>query len=296
MGSEIQLGQLSARRVIFGLAPWRLGLLIVLFAALQAPVLMRLMLQWYHDPEYSHGFLVVLLAGYILWKKRHEWADEPRQPSWLGLPIIVGSLTLLFTGTLGAELFLTRMSLWLMLLGLILYFEGSRRLRTIAFPMAFLLFMIPLPAIIYSQIVLPLQLLASRCASRSLEAMNLFPVMREGNLLILPNSTLEVVEACSGIRSLMALLALASVYGYLRERSLFARVLLIALMVPVAVAANAVRVIVTACFTQLWGSKAADSVLHTLSGMLVFLVATGLLLVLHSVIRLVRRASGFAVA
>lgn len=292
----MRLGQLSINRIALDSVSWRLWLLILLFAALYSGVLLRLVLLWSHDPEYSHGFLVILFAGYIVWRKRRAWAEEPSRPSWLGLPIIFGSLAFLYLGTLGAELFLTRLSLWLMLLGLIIYFEGSRRLRTIAFPMAFLLFMIPLPAIIYSQIVFPLQLLASRCASRSLEAMNLFPVMRQGNLLILPNSTLEVVEACSGIRSLMALLALASVYGYLRESSLFTRVVLIVAMVPVAVAANAARVMTTACATQLWGSKATDSVLHTLSGILVFVVATGLLFALHSVIRIVRRGSGTVVA
>jgi exosortase len=292
MPSECRSQQPPFKVTALIVVSWRLLLLVLVLTPLYGPTIVRLALQWYHDPEYSHGFFVVLLAGHLVWRKRQAWVGEPRKPSWLGLPIIVGSLGLLYLGTLGAELFLTRISLWLVVVGLILYFEGSHRLRTIAFPMAFLLFMIPLPAIIYTQIVFPLQLLASRCASRSLEAIDLFPVMREGNLLILPNSTLEVVEACSGIRSLMALLALASLYGYLRERSLLFRIVLIAAMVPLAVAANAVRVMVMAFCTQIWGTNAAESVLHPLLGILVFFVATGLLLALHCAIVLLRGRSG----
>ena len=292
MTRGIGLEQPPVAATAFRFPRWRLLLLTLLLAALYAQVLARLVLQWYQNPDYSHGFLVPLLAGYIVWRKRYEWDEAPREPSWLGLPIVVGSLGLLYLGNLGAEQFLARVSLWFVILGLIMYFEGSRRLRTISFPVAFLLFMIPLPAMIYNQIVFPLQLLASRCATRSLEAINLFPVLREGNLLLLPNYTLEVVEACSGIRSLMALLGLASVYGFLMERNLLLRIVLIIAMVPVAIAANAIRVMALAFCTQFWGIEVAESMLHPISGILIFCIATVMLLALHAAIVLLQRRFG----
>ncbi len=280
---------LSSSREKSVITYWRFALLALAVATLYAPVLGRLVLQWYQNPDYSHGFFVPPLVGYLIWRKRDAWAHTLHQPSWYGLVIVGVALGLLYLGSLGAELFLTRVSLWLTIIGLIVCFEGRARLRVLAFPLGFLLFMIPVPAIIYNQIVFPLQLLASNCASHSLHTINLFPVLREGNVLVLPNYTLEVVDACSGIRSLMALLTLASVYSYLVERTVWLRIVLVVAMVPLAIVANAGRVMLAALCTQLMGVKAAESLLHLLSGLVVFLIATLLLLALHAFIFAVRR-------
>jgi exosortase len=295
MATDIRLKQPTFTATAFRFASWRLLLLILALAGLYLPVLVRLAVQWYQNPDYSHGFFVPFLAGYMVWRKRSALAKTPRVPSWLGFPIVMGALGLLFLGSLGAELFLTRISLWFAIVGLILYFQGSRRLFKIAFPIAFLLFMIPLPAIIYIQIVFPLQLLASSFASRFLQIINFFPVLREGNLLILPNYTLEVVDACSGIRSLIALLALGSAYSYFKEHNQLLRIILVALMVPLAVVANAFRVILIAFCTQFWGSQAAEGLFHPLAGIMVFVVATSLLITLHITIDSVRRRFGAAI-
>ena len=267
---------------------WRLILLAAVVFGVFATVLPGLAQDWWEKADYSHGFFVPLLSGYLIWKKRDELSESVHLPSSWGMVVMLGSLGLLFLGSLGAELFMTRIAFVGAIAALIIYFGGWKRLRTIAFPVAFLLFMIPLPAIIYNEIVFPLQLLASRFATSVLDLFNFFPVVREGNILVLPHSRLEVVEACSGIRSLMSLMALSVAYGYLGEKNRWIRVLLVSSMVPLAVVSNGFRVVGTAFMTYYFGSELADGFLHSFSGWMIFIVATSLLLWLHAIINLVR--------
>jgi exosortase len=153
-------------------------------------------------------------------------------------------------------------------------------LRAVAFPLVFLVLMIPLPALIYNQVTFPLQLLASRLASNSLELLGI-PVLREGNVLVLSNYSLEVVEACSGIRSLMSLIALAVAYGYFVEQRLWARITLVVLMLPVAVASNALRVVGAGVVTYYWGPQYAEGFFHIFQGLLIFVSAVGCMLLVH---------------
>src|SRR5271166_1898008 len=272
---------------------WQGALLVAVFLALYAPVLVRLAQQWYSDPDYSHGFLVPFLSAYLIWQRRDKLAEIERRPSDWGLLVVLGSLGLLFLGSLGAELFLTRVSIILTICGLIVYFSGWALLRALSFPLAFLLFAIPIPAIIYNEIVFPLQFIASRFATSILEALNLFPIMREGNVLIMPGMRLEVVEACSGIRSLMSLLALAAGYGYLTEKSNVVRWFLIVAMVPLAIISNGTRVMITALMTNYIGPQAAEGFMHEFSGWVIFVVATVLFLALHSLTIVVRKKMGW---
>lgn len=272
---------------------WQGLLLVGVLVALYAPVLRILVDQWYHDPDYSHGFLVPLLSAYLIWQRRDKLSLVARRPSMWGVFVVVMSIGLLFLGSLGAELFLARISLLGTICGLIVYFCGLAVLRAMAFPIAFLLFAIPIPVIIYNEIVFPLQFVASRFATRSLEILNLFPIMREGNVLIIPGMTLEVVEACSGIRSLMSLLALAAGYGYLVERSTAVRWFLIVAMVPLAIISNGTRVMITAIMANYIGPQAAEGFMHEFSGWVIFVVATVLFLMLHSFINLIRRRMGW---
>jgi len=263
---------------------WPVFLLALVMLALYTPVLGRLVRQWYDDPNYSHGFLVPAFCGYLIWNRRQQIAAIKNSPSAWGAIIALSSVAVLCLGSLGSELFLQRISLVGAIAGLIVYFAGWRRLWAVAFPIAFLLFMIPLPAVIYNQIVFPLQLLASRLATTCLETLNLFPVLREGNLLILDRYTLEVVDACSGIRSLTSLMALAMGYSYLAERRLGVRIFLIAGMVPVAIVSNGLRVVITAMLVNYFGIGAAEGFAHSFSGLAVFLVSVMLLLALHALI------------
>ena len=272
---------------------WQGLLLVAVVVVLYAPVLSRLVDQWYHDADYSHGFLVPVLSAYLIWQRRDKLRPVARHPSIWGIFIVAMSIGLLFLGSLGAELFLTRISLLGTICGLIVYFCGLALLRAMAFPMAFLLFAIPIPVIVYNEIVFPLQFMASRFATRSLELLNLFPIMREGNVLIMPGMSLEVVEACSGIRSLMSLLALAAGFGYLVERSVAVRWLLIIAMVPLAIISNGTRVMITALMANYIGPQAAEGFMHEFSGWVIFVVATVLFLLLHSLINLTRRKLGW---
>lgn len=263
---------------------WPPLLLIGVLLALYAPVLARLMRQFYDDPNYSHGFFVPILSAYLISNKWREIKAVKSDPSLWGAIIVLAALAVLYLGSLGSELFLQRISLLAVIAGLVVYFSGWRRLRAVAFPIAFLLFMIPLPAVIYNQIVFPLQLLASRFATRCLEALNLFPVLREGNLLILDGYTLEVVGACSGIRSLTSLLALAMGYSYLAERRAGVRVFLVLAMIPIAIVSNGIRVVLTAVLVNYYGYRMAEGFMHSFSGWAIFVVSIVLLVALHGVI------------
>jgi len=256
-----------------------------LVAVCYAPVLRGLVIQWWTDPDYSQGFLVPLFAAYVVWCKRSQWQRAEDNPNNFGLIVIIGGIFLLFLGTLGAELFTTRCSLLVVMAGLILFLRGSKKLLVMAFPLGFLLFMIPIPAIIYNQVTLPLQLLASRLASSWLEVIGI-PVLRDGNILTMSNYSLEVVEACSGIRSLMALISLSVAYCYFAEERNWVRFLLALATVPIAIVTNAIRIVIAGMFAHRFGPTFAEGIFHQASGWLIFIAALLLLLGLHELIRL----------
>src|SRR5215510_4358829 len=175
-------------------------------------ILSSLARQWASDDNYSHGFFVVPLALYFAWERRAALKAAPAAPSVAGVILLLLGLGALLAGVLGAELFLTRVSLVGVLSGIVLYVWGRHHFRLLLFPLAFLVLMIPLPAIIFNDIAFPLQLLASR-AGETVIGLAGIPVVREGNVLQLPSQTLEVAEACSGIRSVVSLIMLAIVLG-----------------------------------------------------------------------------------
>ena len=272
---------------------WQGLLLVAVLALLYAPIVKVLVFQWYNDSDYSHGFIVPILSAYLIWERRDKLRQIAKRPSAWGMVVVLGSLGLLFLGSLGAELSLTRLSILGTICGLIVYFAGWAVLRAMTFPLAFLLFAIPIPVVVYNEIVFPLQFVASRFATSVLEMLNLFPIMREGNVLVLPHMTLEVVEACSGIRSLMSLLALAAGYGYVVERSVAVRWLLVFVMVPLAIVSNGTRVMITAIMANYVGRKAAQGFMHEFSGWVIFVVATILFLALYSLITMIRKKFGW---
>jgi len=241
------------------------------------PVLSSLVRQWASDENYSHGFIIIPFAVYFAWQKRQALEATPAQPSAAGLLFVAASLLVLLAGLLGAELFLTRISLIGVLAGSIWFLFGWKHVRLLAFPLLLLLLMIPLPAMIFNQIAFPLQLFASRVGETVLSLAGV-PVLREGNVLELASTKLEVAQACSGIRSLVSLLTLGVLLGKLTEPRLSTRVLLALLTVPVAIAANAARVAGTGLAANWIGPEAAEGFFHMFSGWLVFVAAFGLLL------------------
>src|SRR5208283_1052641 len=180
----------------------------------------------------------------VIWQDRAQLAKKVPQPSSSGLLVLGVAICMLILGQAGAELFLARFSLLFVVAGLIVLFLGWDFFRAALFPWAFLILMIPIPAIIFNQITFPLQLLASRLAAATLPLLGV-PTLRDGNIIKLPHITLEVAEACSGIRSLMSLVTLAIIYGFLAEKRLWVRWLLVTLSVPIAITANSIRIIGT---------------------------------------------------
>jgi exosortase len=253
------------------------GLVGMGYAVLYWHVVAKLVFDWYNDDNYSHGFLIVPIAAYLAWERRDRLRAATAAPSALGLVVVVGSVGVLLAGILGSELFLTRISIIGVLAGTLLFLFGWQHLRILAFPVAFMLLMIPIPAIIFNQIAFPLQLLASRFGEAAMGVADV-PVLREGNVLILANTTLEVAEACSGIRSLVSLLTLAIVLGYFSDRRLLVRTLVAASSVPVAVITNGFRVAGTGIAAHRFGAAAAEGFFHEFSGWLVFLAAFALML------------------
>lgn len=256
------------------------GLVLLLYA----PILKQLSVQWWTDPEYGHGFFIPLLSVYVLWRERPIWLAKQRKPSNLGLPVMGAAVALLLLGSLGAELFISRFSLVVLLAGMILFCTGWEVLRAVSFPLGYLSLMIPIPVIVYNQITFPLQLLASRLATSCLELVQI-PVLRDGNILTFSNYSLEVVEACSGIRSLLTLIALAVAYGYLLERRRWVRVLLVVLMVPSAIVSNALRITGAGVMAHHFGPKAAEGFLHEFSSWVIFLTSLLLMFLCHWILR-----------
>jgi exosortase len=251
---------------------WGALLIAALLAAAYLRVLAKLVTDWWNIEDFSHGFLVPPFAAYVLWRKRARLLHTEIAPTWSGVVLVVFGLLVLILGVYGSELFLSRISLVIVLAGLALGFGGWKLLAEMRFALLVLLLAIPIPAIVFAHITLPLQMLASKLASGLLPLFGV-PVLREGNVIELPAMSLEVAEACSGIRSLMSLLTLSIFYGYFLERSMWQRVALAFASVPIAIAANALRLLGTGLCVQYWDPDKAKGFFHEFSGWVMFLVS-----------------------
>lgn len=261
-----------------------------------ATVLVKLSQDWWNDENYSHGLLIPLIIGYIFWTQREKLARVPANSSvlWGGAAILLG-LFALWAGIAGAELYTQRLSLILLLAGIVVYFWGFKLLQMLLVPLALLFLAMPIPAIIFNKIAFPLQLFASRCAVWSMSMLGI-PVLRQGNIIELKplnsfdTKKLEVVEACSGIRSLMTLLTLAVVFayfthtpddfnkpgtrlGWFRSYWFWRAVILVSSAVPIAILTNAFRVSGTGVLAHYYGTEVADGFFHSFSGWAIYIVA-----------------------
>jgi exosortase len=250
-----------------GLVVWVLAV-----ALLYARVLLGLAANWQSDPTYSHGWLIVPIALALLWRQRRRLRALPLRPSPLGLLVLGASLTVYVAGVLGAELFLTRVSLIGVLAGSLLYSAGWHHLRVAAFPLAFLLFMIPLPAIVFDRLAVDLQLMASGIGERLLQSADV-AVLRDGNILRLATVSLEVNDACSGIRSLMTLLSVTTLMAYLSDSGAIRRLVIAAGAVPIAIGLNGVRIAGTGLAALRFGPTVAAGAVHEAAGFVVFAAA-----------------------
>jgi exosortase len=252
-------------------------LLIAGVAVIYAKTLTGLVTEWWVNPDYSHGLLIPFAVGYIAYEKRKTFAEMALRPSWLGLVLIVASQCINLVGFLGAEFFLQRTSFVVLLAGLILFLAGWEQLWESSFALLLIVLAVPLPVIVFNLVALPLQLIASSWAESFLQVCHI-PVLREGNLLVLAQQTLNVTEACSGIRSLMSLITLGLLLAYFLPFRWMIRVAFVLTTIPIAIIANAFRVGGTGVLATYFGEKAAQGFFHTFSGWLVFVFAFVVLL------------------
>jgi len=251
-----------------------LGICTVVLLILYLPVLIPLVHDWIDLPDFSHGFLVPLVSIYLVWGKREKLAAPPRPDNW-GFALLLFGLALLFFGKVAAEFFTQRFSLLFVIAGIVLFLLGRDHLRTIAFPLLILVFMIPLPSILLEKITAPMQLIASTCAANSLDLLGI-PVLREGNIIHLSNTSLEVAEACSGIRSMITLFALGVLFAYFAKEILWQRILLVLASLPITILVNAFRVSLTGVLAHSFGPAAATGFFHEFSGYVTFTLAAAL--------------------
>ncbi len=260
--------------------PWsKLAWLAALLVILYAPVLSYMANEWVRDEDMGHGVFVPVVAAWIVWQKREELLRLPVKPNYWGLLLVIWGGLQLALGTLGVELFVSRTAFLVSLVGVVLMLCGTAVVRLLLFPLFLLVFMIRIPAIIYNQITFPLQLLASRIAETALALIGV-PVLREGNVLELASQRLSVVEACSGIRSLLSLSFLALVYGHFFEKRLWLRALLLAFTVPIAILANSFRVTLTGILSE-YKREWSEGFFHSFEGWVIFMVALGMLIAAH---------------
>ncbi|WP_456432639.1 exosortase/archaeosortase family protein [Thermosulfuriphilus sp.] len=239
------------------------------------PVISHLVVDWWTDPNYSHGFLMPLVAGYFIWQKRDEIRLEKDCPSWLGLGLVLGGAILLILGRVIGELYVQRVSFLMSLYGSVFFLLGRQVARILLFPFLLLLLAIPIPYVIYNSLTFPLKLLASKMAAWSLGAIGI-PTLREGNIIYLPNMVLEVADACSGIRSIISLLAMTVILAYFVS-GWGLRLVLVASAIPIAIFTNALRIVGTGILSYHFGQKAAQGFFHYFSGWLVFLLSLAIL-------------------
>jgi exosortase len=250
----------------------KLGILTILLIFLYYPTFSMFIYDWSNDENYSHGFLVPFIVGYLVWTKRDQLRATMPKPSLSGIFVLLGGVLIYIVGTIGIEWFVRRASLIIVLGGLILYLYGVSYFKILLFPLGYLIFMVPLPAVVYSTIAFRLQLLVSK-VSAGVIALAGIPVYRNGNIIEVASGPLAVEEACSGMRSIMALLALSSLFAYILYRTKLRQWLLVASALPVAVVTNIIRVTVTGIAAHYLGREVAEGILHDSFGWIVFVLA-----------------------
>jgi len=254
-----------------------LWILIGLAILVYAPILGYMVYQWSWDDDYSHGFLIVPLALWFAWERVPKLRRMEFSGSWLGvLPLAMGTLTLLI-GRLGIELMNMRVSFLFTVIGLVLLLLGRQAFRVLAFPLLFLFLMVPLPESVVNVVAFPLQLMATDFAVQALYLLKI-PALREGNIIHLANTQLFVAEACSGLRSLTALITLGVIFAYFFRKSTAERVIIVLSAIPIAILVNAFRVALTGGLTHHLGTEVASGWIHQTEGLFTFGIAFLLLL------------------
>ena len=245
------------------------SLTIIPFVFLYGSTMIELVRIWHNDPNYSHGFLIPIISLFLVWQNREKIKGLERTPARIGyIPLIFG-VSLFIVGTVADEMFTRSISLLFVLTGLVLILCGKELFSKMSFPIVYLAFMVPLPYYIYNEIAVPLKLLAAKFATEILHLFS-YPILREGNVLYLPNLTLEVADACSGMRSLISIIALSFAMAWIFHRAIWKRISLVAISIPIAIGVNIVRIVVTGILSYYFGKQMAEGFFHDFSGLAIF--------------------------
>jgi exosortase A len=251
-------------------------------------VIKGLVYDWINMPDFSHGFLIPIVSLYFVYERRRQLRVLNPSSNWVGLGLIIFGIMLLLLGNLATEYFTMRFSLLVVLGGILLFLLGREFFKNLLFPLIFLIFMIPIPSILMDRITFPMQLFASKVAARTLFLISI-PVLREGNVILLANTSLEVAEACSGIRSLISLLALSVVFAYFSQKTTWKKILLVLFTFPIAIVANAARVSGTGVLAHHYGDKVAQGFFHGFSGWILFVMAFVCLFVVGALLSRIKK-------
>lgn len=271
--AESRIGGLADARTHW----WIAAGLVLATLGVYAPILVSMVIHWSESDDYSHGFLILPLAIYFALERRKKLRRAPVKPDLLGMiPLAISTLTLAI-GRFGVELMNMRASFVFALMGIVLLVLGRRVFQILAFPLFFLFLMVPLPQTLVNVIAFPLQLIAADAATEFMHWLGI-PALREGNILHLAHTQLFVEEACSGLRSLMALITLGVVFAYFFRKSWAERAIIVASAIPIAIAVNAFRVALTGVLTHYIGQEAAGGWIHQTEGFFTFGIAFLLLL------------------
>ena len=240
------------------------------------PTLLSLIQTWSSSDDYSHGFFIIPVSIYLLWTKRDELTETPVRPSNWGGILIVASLLLYILARLAGIATLASLSIVPLVFGIVIYLFGFSVFKKCLFPVAFLIFMVPVPSQIYSSLTNPLQLIVSKSSVWGASLLTI-PLLREGNIIHLPDRTLQVVQACSGLRSLMMLLTLSALFGYLTLKSNFLRAILFITGVPAAIMVNIFRVFLMILAFHYFNYDLTADPVHTVFGLVIFILALAII-------------------
>jgi len=262
----------------------QIAILTICFFIFFHHAIIEMVKDWATDDNFSHGFLVPFITGYMIWQKKEELAKYISAHDNMGLVIIISGIIIHIAGNIGAELFTMRVSIIITIAGIILYLFGKQILTNISVPIAYLILMVPIPAIIWNKMALPLQLFAAKLSAETVSMIGI-TILREGNVIHLASTSLEVVDACSGLRSLTSLLALSGAFAYISTMKNFSKWILFLSAIPIAVLVNVIRLTVTAIMAHWIGEKAANGFLHDVSGIMLFFVAFVLIFIVFIILQ-----------
>lgn len=261
----------------------KFGFLVVLVTLLYYPEISFMINEWSNDYWYSHGFLIPLISGYVIWRKRDVLKATPAMPEFKGFFVLLAGISLLMIGYVAFEPFIRRYSIIITIMGLIYFLLGKRILKILLFPVGYLMFMIPMPYIMFKSMAVHLRVISTKVTYSVIELFGI-PIIQEGTTLQLPNVTLEVIDWCTGIQSIIAVTAIAVLYAYFTQRSSISRIILVLLAIPIAIIGNMFRLVITVCLAYFYGESVLKGIVHQFQGTINFLFTLFLLVIAGGIV------------